>query len=799
MQFLSSLTRGAPDPAPDFGREESAGSRLPYAVQVDGRTLMLRDGTVMQVLTLEGLMFETADTQELNHRKALRDAMLRSIGSSRFALYSHVVRRRVMPVLSGDFPDSFSRRLDDAWADRLGQRELFANDLYLTVIRRPASGRRGFLEGLRDRLGGAAQDAAVRLAGEMRALDGAVDQVLAALAGYGARRLEVYDTDHAPAGEALEFLAMLFNGALSPMRLPPGDVGEHLPRRRVSFGADTLELGPMAGEGPSLGAMVSVKDYPGETMPGMLDDVLRIPCEMVISQSFAFVERGECLSRMNLALRRLRAGDDEALSLRAQLGQAKDDVAAGRASFGEHHLTIMPRGRDQGQLDAHVAEIQAALSDLGMVSVREDVGLELAFWAQFPGNFPFIARRALIGTANFAALASGHNFPKGCVEGSPWGQPVSLFETTAAGPYHFNFHHGDLGNFSVIGPSGSGKTVIVNFLLAQARRLDTRIVFFDKDRGGELFIRAIDGRYRVLRPGVPSGINPLALPDTPANRRFLGAWLTRLAFPDGAQPDPHEGHIIHEALVANARAPLALRHLGAFVGLLCGHGAPRSDDLYARLRPWWGDGDHAWLFDNPVVNDGLDLTMALGFDMTALLDDPVLRTPAMMVLFHRIEQQLDGRPTIIVVDEGWKALDDPLFAARIRDWEKTLRKRGAILGFVTQNAQDALESRIAGALVEQTATQIFTPNPRARAQDYGDGFGLTAHELALIRALPEASRCFLVKQGRQSAVLRLNLAGEEELLTILSGRERTVRLLDAIRSRTGDDPAAWMPELHRVA
>jgi type IV secretion system protein VirB4 len=76
------------------------------------------------------------------------------------------------------------------------------------------------------------------------------------------------------------------------------------------------------------------------------------------------------------------------LSLRAQLGQAKDDVAAGRASLGEHHLTIMPRGRDQGQLDAHVAEIQAALSDLGMVSVREDVGLELAFWAQFPGNFP---------------------------------------------------------------------------------------------------------------------------------------------------------------------------------------------------------------------------------------------------------------------------------------------------------------------------------------------------------------------------------------------------------------------------
>lgn len=782
--------------APDFAREQTAGSRLPYGAQVDDRTLMLRDGTVMQVLRLDGLMFETAETVDLNHRKALRDAMLRAIGSSRHALYSHVVRRRVTPDCPGEFPDEFSRRLNAAWQARLSGRELFTNDLYLTLIRRPAPGRRGFLEGLRDLLGGATQEGAARLAGEVRALDGAVDQMLAALAGYGARRLETYEDG----SEVLEFLGMLYNGPLAPVRLPPGDVGEHLPRRRVSFGTDTLELGPMAGAPASLGAMVSIKDYPGETMPGMLDDVLRTPCEMVVSQSFAFVDRGECLSRMNLALRRMRAGDDEAVSLRGELAQAKDDVAAGRASFGEHHLTVMLRGRDQTTLDANVAEVQAALSDLGLVSVREDVGLELAFWAQFPGNFPFIARRALIGSANFAALASGHNFPHGRAQGSPWGPPISLFETTAAGPFHFNFHHGDLGNFSVIGPSGSGKTVIVNFLLAQARRFDPRIVVFDKDRGAELFIRAIAGRYRVLRPGVPSGINPLAMPDTPANRRFLEDWLTRLAFPDGAEPDPGTALALREALAAHARAPLALRHLGAFVDLLRGHDRPAADDLYARLRPWWGDGVQAWLFDNPLGDDGLDLSVsALGFDMTALLDDPMVRTPAMMVLFHRIEQQLDGQPTIIVVDEGWKALDDPLFAGRIRDWEKTLRKRGAILGFVTQNAQDALSSQIAGAIVEQTGTQIFTPNPRARAQDYVEGFGLTHHELALIRALPEASRCFLVKQGRESAVLRLNLAGEEALLTILSGRERTVRLLDAIRASTGDDPAAWMPELLRVA
>src|SRR3546814_21157066 len=80
-----------------------------------------------------------------------------------------------------------------------------------------------------------------------------------------------------------------------------------------------------------------------------------------------------------------------------------------------------------------------------------------------------------------------------------------------------------------IGPSGSGKTVALNFLLAQARKYDPRIVFFDKDRGGELFIRAIGGRYDVLRPGTPSGPNPLQLEDSAANRQFLIDWLPLLA------------------------------------------------------------------------------------------------------------------------------------------------------------------------------------------------------------------------------------------------------------------------------
>jgi type IV secretion system protein VirB4 len=776
-------------------RERPAGHHLPYGRHIDDHTIATRDGMLMQVIHLRGLLFETADTDELNYRKRLRDAMLQAIGSSRFAVYHHIVRRRIDAELSSDYPDPFSQQLDAAWRERLSTRQLYVNDLFLTLVRRPLQGRLGGLDRVREFLGRtvASDDDAITTQ-EVRQLDAARDALIAALGNYSPRLLGVYETDQGHCSEPLEFLSTLYNGELRPVLLPAQDLGAYLPYRRISFGQETIEFGRAGATPRSFLGLVSIKDYPGQTAPGMLDELLRLPFELTVSQSFAFVDRQAALSRMNLALRRMRSAEDEAVSLRADLSNAKDDVAAGRAGFGEHHMTIAIRDDTPAGVHEGVAETQAVLADLGIISVREEIALEPAFWAQFPGNFKYIARRGLVSTGNFASLASSHNFPQGQAEDNHWGEAVTLLETTAAGPYHFNFHQGDLGNFTVIGPSGSGKTVVLNFLLAQARKYRPRIIFFDKDRGAELFIRAIGGRYDQLRAGAPSGLNPLQLPDSPETRAFLIDWLALLA--GGADID--EVAQIKDAVDANFDQPKRHRRLRHLVELFCGGHRPHAADLWARLRPWWGDGERAWLFDN--AEDRTDLSAdAVGFDMTQILDNPALRTPAMMYLFHRVEERLDGSPAIIVVDEGWKALDDDVFVRRIKDWEKTIRKRNGIVGFATQSAQDALESRIASAIIEQAATQIFMANPKARASDYVEGFGLTQHEYDLVRTLPDNAHCFLIKHGTESVVARLNLTGERDLLTILSGRERTVRLLDEIRAEKGDDPADWIPRLLEVA
>jgi type IV secretion system protein VirB4 len=746
----------------------------------------------MRVLHLNGLAFETEDADHLNHTQAVRETILRSTLDARFIVYHHVVRRRVSAEMSAHHKGPFAAHVHEKWSNRLAKRTLFANELFLTVLRRPPRGKVGLLERIKRRFNRSHRDEIFQE--ELRDLDSAVIGLSAALQQYAVRDLGCYDGDGGVCSEPLEFLAAIYNGEMRPVLKPDDeiDLGHHIPYKRVSFGLDTIET--RGAGGPEFSAMISVKDYPSESRVGILDDVLRLPQEFVLSESFAPVDRQVARERIDLSLRRLRATDEDVAGERREMLAAKDQLIGGQIGFGVHHLSLAIRAADMSTLDKAAAQAVAALADFGSIGVREDVNLEPCFWAQFPGNEQYIARGALISTANAASFISMHGFPMGQPNGNHWGDAITIFETTSATPYFFNFHEGDLGHFSIIGPSGSGKTVVMNFLTAQAQKLQPRTILFDKDRGAEIFLRALGGNYIELRPGIATGFNPLLLPDTPQNRAFLRDWLAALLAPAQGAMNPSDQLVIASAVDANYEQSAnlrTLRHLGELLG---GTKRPEEGDLQSRLRPWLDQSDRGWVFDN--ADDKLDLSnRILGFDMTALLDQPAIRTTVMMYLFHRVDERLDGSPAMIMIDEGWKVLDDPVFAARLRDWLKTLRKRNAIVGFATQSARDALDSKVSSAIVEQTATQIFLPNSRARPEDYCTGFGLSEHELALIRALPVHSRCFLVRKPNHSVVAKLDLGQMPDILTVLSGRESTVRALDNLRETLGDQPESWYHEL----
>jgi type IV secretion system protein VirB4 len=222
------------------------------------------------------------------------------------------------------------------------------------------------------------------------------------------------------------------------------------------------------------------------------------------------------------------------------------------------------------------------------------------------------------------------------------------------------------------------------------------------------------------------------------------------------------------------------------------------EGIAARLRRWERGGPLGWVFDNVIEDIGFgDFRGAgkfIGYDMTDFLDNEEIRTPLMAYLFHRVEQLIDGRRIIIVIDEFWKALQDEGFRDLAQNKLKTIRKQNGLMLFATQSPRDALNSPIAHTIIEQCPTQIFLPNSRGNHADYVDGFKLTEREYELIaRELSVESRRFVLKQGHNSVVAELDLNGFDDELAILSGRTANVELLDAIRAEVGDDVENWLP------
>lgn len=465
-------------------RERPVSSHVPYSRHVDDQTLRTKDGLLLTVLKLDGFCFETADMAEINLKLEGRNDILRMLGTSRYAVYGHLVRREIEPELDGEFSSPFAAELNRRYLARLAERRMFVNDTYLTIVRRPLQGGAGSADSMVARLfgGRTAEGARAREIDEARELRDAITAVRETLQDYGARVLGIREAEGTLFSEPLEFLVQLLNGAKPvTMRLPRMPIDGAIAMRRINVGRNAIELvGAAHPADTRYGAMLSVREYPAYTGPMLMDGLLKVPQEFVVTQSFAIVDRPATQSQIELVSRQVDMADQAGSIVSEHLDDARNDLLGSKAIYGTHHLTVMCLGGTTAEVDRCVTAVGAALTDQSIIWVREDLNCEPAFWAQLPGNLGYVARSALISSKNFAGFVSLHNFPSGRRDGNHWGPAVSLLETTSQTAYHFNFHERDLGNFTVVGPSGSGKTVALSFLMAQAQRVrpEPRCVFF---------------------------------------------------------------------------------------------------------------------------------------------------------------------------------------------------------------------------------------------------------------------------------------------------------------------------------
>ena len=788
--------------APDLSIAEF----IPLSAHVSPHVVKTTGGDFLLTWRLDGLPFVGREEWELEHRHNSFNRMLQTLRAPDFvnvAFWVHDLRRRGRVRSDARFEQAFNQSLSDEYFDALSAQKIMNNELYLTMIYRPVVMGKKFVEKSADvsRLQ-AEQDQAVA---KLTELAGNVEAVLK---DYAPVRLGMYQSDRGGVfSETLEFFGFVLNRISEPVPVLRAPVYDYLPVSRHMFSSKSGDFVVRTPDGQNhFGAILNIKEYTDGTWPGILNGLKYLDFEYVITHSFSPMGRQDALKVLDRTKGMMISSGDKAVSQIAELDHAMDQVASGNFVLGEYHFILTLYAEDQQRLSQNIAVARAELSNAGFVSAKEDLAVCSSFYSQLPGNWRYRTRLANVSSLNFLGLSPLHNFATGKRDNNPWGECVTALQTTNGQPYYFNFHathpaENSLGekaiaNTMVIGKSGTGKTALINFLLSQVQKFDPvpTIFFFDKDRGAEIFVRACGGNYLALENGQPTGFNPFQCERTDANVQFLAGLVKVLA--GKTHYTAREDEDVFRAVEAMLDMPLHLRSMTNFQKSLPNMG---DDGLYARLRKWTAGNALGWVFDNPVDTIDLGRASIIGFDYTDVIENAEIRVPVINYLLHRLEELIDGRPLIYVMDEFWKILDG---GGALKDFaknkQKTIRKQNGLGIFATQSPEDALASDISAALIEQTATLILLPNPNAAREDYIDGLKLTDAEFEVIKSLDERSRCFLVKQGHASTVCQLNLRGMDDALAVISASTDNIeimhRIVDEEAQRLGIEKADLLPE-----
>ena len=797
-----------------FSPDTSISEFIPLSSHVAPAVVKTTGGDYLLTWHLEGLPFVGREEWELEHKHNTFNRLLQSLRAPDFvnvAFWVHDIRRRRTLKSRSKFKERFNQDVSDVYMDMLSGQRIMQNELYLTMIYRPVVAGKRFVEksGNVERLQ-AEQEQAVE---KLLELAGNVEAVIRDYAPY---RLGMYEAANGVVfSETLEFFGYLLNRIDEPVPVLAAPVADYLPVSRHMFSPKSGDYVISTPNGVNhFGAILNIKEFAEGTWPGVLNGLKYLDFEYVITHSFSPMGRQDALKILDRTKGMMISSGDKAVSQIVELDYAMDQLSSGNFVLGEYHYIIAVYAESQAKLATNVSATRAELSNAGFVSAKEDLAVTSSFYSQIPANWRYRTRLANLSSLNFLGLSPLHNFATGKQHNNPWGDCVTTLQTTNGQPYYFNFHathpgENSLGekaiaNTMVIGKSGTGKTALINFLLSQVQKYDPAptIFFFDKDRGAEIFVRACGGNYLALENGRPTGFNPFQCERSESNVQFLADLVKILA--GKTQYSAREEEDIFRAVESMLDTPMHLRSMTNFQKSLPNMG---DDGLYARMRRWTSGNSLGWVFDNPVDTIDLQKANIIGFDYTEVIDNPEVRVPVIQYLLHRLESLIDGRRLIYVMDEFWKILDGSGGLKEFaKNKQKTIRKQNGMGIFATQSPEDALNSDIAAALIEQTATLILLPNPNASREDYVGGLKLTEAEFKVVTALDERSRCFLVKQGHASNVCQLNLRGMDDILSVISASTDNIDVMHrvmheaALREKVSESalsPEQWLEDFYR--
>ncbi len=712
---------------------------LPWAGLVAPGVVLNKDGSFQRTARFRGPDLDSATQGELVATSARLNNALRRLGSG-WALFVEAERREAADYPESTFPEALSWLVDEERRASFEEAAShFESAYHLTLVYLPP-------EEARARAG--------RLLYENRRVEG-VDwrERLEAFVAESARLLDLLDGVMPEIGWLDDAATLTYlHGCISQRRHPVA-VPE-LPMCLDTLLADRPLVGGLA---PMLGEqhlrVLTVRGFPTSTWPGILDDLNRLGFAYRWCTRFLCMEKAEAekelvrLRRQWFAKRKnivalLRETifnqeaplvDTDASNKAADADAALQDLGSDAVAFGYVTATVVVMDADAGAADEKLRQAERAIQGRGFVTIPETLNAVDAWLSSIPGNAYANVRQPIVSTLNLAHLMPVSAVWAGQERNKHLdGPPLIVTRTDGATPFRLVTHIGDVGNTLVVGPIGMGKSVLLATMALQFRRYPgSRIFAFDMGRSIRATILGLGGEHYDLGLGAEDGgdmaFQPLARIDRAGWRTWAAEWIEGRLVQEGVEVGPPEREAVWSALGSLAGAPVEQRTMTGLSVLL------QSNALRQALAPYVLGGAHGKLLD--ADHDRLGSASVQAFEMEELMPSKAAVKAVLGYLFARFEERLDGAPTLLILDESWLFLDDPMFAARIRQWLKTLRKKNVSVVFATQSLADIQNSSIAPAIVESCASRIFLPNPQAtepQIRSIYEGFGLNARQIGIV-------------------------------------------------------------------
>ena len=562
---------------------------------------------------------------------------------------------------------------------------------------------------------------------------------------------------------------------------------------------------------------IAITGFPNESYPGILERLNRLPMCYRWSNRFIFLDPQHARKKMESYRKKWAMGrksmqsyigeqtgaaagpgdvNRDAEDMAFDAADALNDLTADRQRFGYYTSVIVLTDEDHNAVDQQAREVLKLLFNLGFNARVEDLNAVEAFFGTHPGNGYANVRKPLVSTRTVADIipltsvwAGEPNNP--CPFYPPNSPPLAFTATSGATPFCLSLHVGDVGHTLILGPTGAGKSTLLGLIIAsQFRYPNAQVFVFDKGYSAYGLCAASGGQHYDLM-GEYSSPNfcPLEHVDEQTERAWAAEWLETVITLQGIYVTPQHRKVIQHALTL-----LADSESRTMTDLL--NGPLQEPALRQALDRYTLDGPLGTLVDSRT--DSLRDNPFQVFELEHLMESGTNAqkniVPVLLYLFHRIEQRLDGRPTLIVLDEAWALIDDALFAERIRDWLKTLRKKNAAVLFATQSDNDVLDKPITAAVLESCLTKIFLPNPQARSEISSQAYhkiGLTPKQIEILSyATPKRQYYYTSPLGQR--LFDLGLGPVALSFVGASGKEDLVRIRELEATYGADWPAEWL-------